>query len=253
VRSVGQGNLGGRTGTWRRSRPKTSAAGRPTDAQVTGAIRERDESGLHTAQLTDAQVTGAIRDRDESGLHTAQLTDAQVMEAIGERDESGLRAAVAKYGGLVHGRALQILRQPMLAEEVAQDTFMSLWLKPGRFDPNRGTLPAFLVAVARNKAIDVVRHEQVIRSKESLAARTARWLEPSIPADPGEKEDGIGLRSSLSRLPRLKREAVFLAYFRGLTYREVSRILGVPEGTAKTRIRDALISLRSSMVEEWRP
>jgi RNA polymerase sigma-70 factor (ECF subfamily) len=169
------------------------------------------------------------------------------MRAICEGDESGLRAAVAKYGALVHGIALQILRHPMLAEEVAQDTFVMLWRKPGSYNSSRGSLKSFLTAVARNKAIDVVRREQTIREKESLVAETTRWLETALPTDPSEGLDGISIRTALNNLPRSKKEALFLAYFRGLTYREVSEVLDIPEGTVKTRIRDALIRLRSSM------
>jgi RNA polymerase sigma-70 factor, ECF subfamily len=173
-------------------------------------------------------------------------SDASLVRAISEGDEGGLRAAVARYGAFVQGAALQILRQPMLAEEVAQDTFVMLWRKPGSYNPQRGSLKAFLIAVARNKAIDVVRHEQVIQRKESLAAEATRWLDTAVPTEPSDGEDGIAIRTALKSLPRSKREALFLAYFRGLTYREVSEVLDIPEGTAKTRIRDALIHLRSS-------
>jgi RNA polymerase sigma-70 factor, ECF subfamily len=174
-------------------------------------------------------------------------TDALLLRAMCEGDESGLRAAVAKYGASVHGIALQILRHPMLAEEVTQDTFVMLWQKPGSYDPRRGGLKAFLTGVARNKAIDVVRREQAIRKKESLVAETTSWLETAMSTDPSDGLDGIRVRTALNNLPRLKREALFLAYFWGLTYREVSEVLDIPEGTAKTRIRDALIRLGSML------
>jgi RNA polymerase sigma-70 factor, ECF subfamily len=173
--------------------------------------------------------------------------EALLVGAICDGDEVGLRVAVAKYGAVVYGMALQILRDRMLAEEVAQDTFMMLWRKPKSYSPHRGSLKTFLTAVARNKAIDVVRHEQVIRDKESLAAETTGWLQTATPTMPTDSVDGIAVRTALKGLPRSKREALFLAYFGGLTYREVSEVLDVPEGTAKTRIRDALIHLRSSM------
>ena len=189
---------------------------------------------------------GRARNR-EVEASTVGREDASLMRAINEGDESGLRAVVARYGASVHGAALHILRNPMLAEEVAQDTFVLLWAKPGSYNPDRGTLKVFLTTVARNKAIDVVRHEQVIRDKESLVAEATGWLEKPIPTMPTDSVDRITIRTALKSLPRSKREAIFLAYFSGLTYREVSEVLHVPEGTAKTRIRDALIYLRSSM------
>jgi RNA polymerase sigma-70 factor, ECF subfamily len=194
----------------------------------------------------DGEAIARRSRRKTSAIGTG--TDALLVRAICEGDESGLRAAFAKYGAYVHGIALQISRHPMLAEEVAQDTFVMLWRKPGSYNPHRGSLKAFLTAVARNKAIDVVRREQAIREKESLVAETTSWLETAMPTDPSDGVDGIRIRTALSSLPRLKKEALFLAYFRGLTYREVSEVLDIPEGTAKTRIRDALIRLRSSML-----
>lgn len=198
-----------------------------------------------TGRAGDGEAIARRSRRKTSAIGTG--TDTLLVRAICEGDEGGLRAAIAKYGAHVHGTALQISRHPMLAEEVAQDTFVMLWRKPGSYNPHRGSLKAFLTAVARNKAIDAVRREQASRKKESLVAETKNWLETTMPTDPNDGLDEIGIRTALNRLPRLKKEALFLAYLRGLTYREVSEVLDIPEGTAKTRIRDALLRLRSSM------
>lgn len=179
----------------------------------------------------------------------AAHTDAQVLRAISEGDEGGLRAAVAEYGGFVNGMALLILRQPKLAEQVAHDTFVMLWRKPESFKRHGGSLKAFLTEEARNKAIDLVRHEQIIGAEESLPAETPKWLETSLPTDTSRHgEDGIKIRTALNSLHRSEKEALFLAHFRGLNYREVSDVLEVPEETVKTRIQDALSILRSSML-----
>ena len=175
-------------------------------------------------------------------------TDAQVLTAICEGDESGLRAAVAEYGDFVYGMALLILRQPKIAEEVAQDTFVVLWRKAQSFSRRSGKLKSILTEIARNKAIELTRREQGIPVKESVAAETARWLETSPPtATSSHGDDGIKTRTALNGLPRLEKEVLFLAYFRGLTYREISDVLEVPEGTAKTRIRDALDTLSTAV------
>jgi RNA polymerase sigma-70 factor, ECF subfamily len=174
------------------------------------------------------------------------LTDAQVLKAIREGDESGLRSAVAEYGGIVHGVALGILRQAKLAEEVAHDTFVLLWGRPESFDRRGGSLRAHLIEVARSKAIDLVRREQTFRAEESVSTETPRWLETSLSTDASSHgEDGIKIRTALNGLHRSKKQALFLAYFRGLTYREISEILDIREEEAKTRISDALMTLRS--------
>jgi RNA polymerase sigma-70 factor, ECF subfamily len=192
---------------------------------------------------------GSVRRRRPKTSAGGTLSDAQVLKAISEGDEGGLRSAVAEYGDFVHGMALLILRKPKLAEQVAHDTFVMLWRKPESFNSRGGSLKSFLTEVARNKAIDLVRHEQIVRAEESLPAETPRWLETSLPTDTSRHgEDGIKIRTALNGLHRSKKEALFFAYFRGLTYREISEVLDIQEEKAKTNIRDALISLRSSML-----
>jgi len=95
-------------------------------------------------------VAGAgSRTSPEPGIRD---TDERVLRALLDADERALRALIETYGRFVYGKALQILAEPSLAEEVAQDVFLALWLDPHRFDPERGSLKTFLVVVARHKA-----------------------------------------------------------------------------------------------------
>lgn len=175
--------------------------------------------------------------------------DVGLAERLLQRDEKALREAIAMYGRVVYGLARRVLAEPSLAEEAAQDTFLALWRRPGAFNPERGSLQAFLLGVARNKAIDLVRREESVRR-----AKDALMSEPE-PGD-GAAEDEIGIeereevRAALARLSPLQREAIVLAYFGGRTYREVALELGIPEGTAKTRLRDGLIKLRELMAPQ---
>jgi RNA polymerase sigma-70 factor (ECF subfamily) len=167
--------------------------------------------------------------------------DVALAEGLLARDEEALRQVIAEHGPAVLGIARRVLADSSLAEEVAQDTFVALWRRPGAFDPERGSLHAFLVGMARNKAIDLVRREQVRRrAAEELLAQPAP---DSIPDPSGVVETG-DLTASLNHLPPPQREAIVLAYFGGRTYREVAQELGIPEGTAKTRLRDGLKRLR---------
>lgn len=137
----------------------------------------------------------------------------------------------------------------MLAQEVVQDTFLALWRRPGSFDPQRGPLRTFLLGVARNKAVDLVRKEESLRrTKEALAMEADASL--SNPETAGEMvaaEERATIKQALQGLPPLQREAIVLAYFGGRTYREVAGELGIPEGTAKTRLRDGLLNLRKQL------
>jgi len=176
-------------------------------------------------------------------------SDTLLVQSLMARDEDALRTAIDTYGRLVFGVASRILGEASLAEEVAQDTFVALWRRPGAFDPARGSLQSFLAGVARNKAVDVVRREESLRrTKESLKAEfettAGEVTDPSASADIEERDAVAG---ALAKLSSLQREAIVLAYFGGRTYREVATELGIPEGTAKTRLRDGLIRLRELM------
>jgi RNA polymerase sigma-70 factor (ECF subfamily) len=169
--------------------------------------------------------------------------DLELARRLLERDESALRRAIDIYGEAVYGMARRVLLDQALAEEVAQDTFLALWRRPGAFDASRGSLQAFLAGIARNKAIDAVRKEESARrSKDALIAAAE---EPSANASEDEYvEERHEMLAALRELSDVQREAIVLAYFGGRTYREVADELGIPEGTAKTRLRDGLTRLR---------
>ena len=176
-------------------------------------------------------------------------SDTLLVHMLMARDEDALRTAIDTYGRLVFGVASRILGEASLAEEVAQDTFVALWRRPGAFDPSRGSLQSFLAGVARNKAVDVVRREESLRrTKDSLLAEVEAIVsEGTDTGASAEIEDRDAVVAALGKLSPVQREAIVLAYFGGRTYREVAAELGIPEGTAKTRLRDGLIRLRELM------
>jgi RNA polymerase sigma-70 factor (ECF subfamily) len=175
--------------------------------------------------------------------------DARLAQRLAERDQSALREAISAYGRIVHGLARRILAEASLAEEVAQDTFLALWRRPGAFDPERGTLQSFLLGVARNKAIDLVRREESLRrTRDALMSEVETSSSDAQTDEPlSAVEEREHVKTALEQLSPLQREAIILAYFGGRTYREVAVELGIPEGTAKTRLRDGLIKLRELM------
>ena len=170
--------------------------------------------------------------------------DPQILREIAARREVGLRNALSVHGPSVYGMARRIIRDPSTAEEVTQDTFFVLWNEWERVDLAKGTLRSFLVGVARYKAIDRV------RANEARKRATERDR-------PDRSEDAwashetvlqrIDLAPALKRLTKVQAQALTLAYFGGRTYREVAQELGIPEGTAKTRLRDALQALRRDL------
>jgi RNA polymerase sigma factor (sigma-70 family) len=176
----------------------------------------------------------AMRDRD----------DHRFVDRLAERDETALREVVEVHGAMVLGLARRILGDAALAEEVAQDTFLALWRRPGSFDPAKGSLQGFLMGVARNKAVDVVRKEErFARTRSALLAEAPMRSVVSGESEHIDSRDEVG--SALAELPEPQKEALVLAYYGGRTYREVAAELGIPEGTAKSRLRQGLAALRS--------
>jgi RNA polymerase sigma factor (sigma-70 family) len=179
------------------------------------------------------------------GLVMEKQTEASVAERLMARDESALRELIDRYGSIVLGVARRIVAEPSYAEEVAQDAFVALWRRPGSFDPARGSLQSFLVGIARNKAVDLVRREESMRRRtEDLLAEAATGPATTTM---DRVHDVTDIQRAMSLLPEVQRQAISLAYFGGRTYREVAAELDIPEGTAKTRLRDGLLRLRQAM------
>ena len=172
-------------------------------------------------------------------------SDAVLIAGLLRHEEAALRALIDACGAPVYARALHILQDPALAEEVAQDTLLILWWRRELFDSSKGTIRSMLMGTARYKAIDRVRQEETIRSKQSLLADASSVFE--MPSRDTQVGDAMVVRSAISSLPAAKREVIFLAFYKGLTYREVAEVLDLPEGTVKTRIRDSLIRLRAAI------
>ena len=159
-----------------------------------------------------------------------------VRDRLVARDPSALSDLYDQFGSYVFGLAARVIGDRHAAEDVTQEVFLSLWERPEAFEPARGRLRTFLGTLAHRRAVDVVRREEARRRR---AAREAATATP-IP-DVGELAMAIvsaeQVRAEVNRLPSEQRAAIELAYFGGRTYRQVAEELGIPEGTAKSRMR----------------
>ncbi|HEU4657168.1 MAG TPA: sigma-70 family RNA polymerase sigma factor [Capillimicrobium sp.] len=156
-----------------------------------------------------------------------------------------------EHGRSVYAAALRILRNPTQAQDVTQDVFLRLWRNPAAFDPRRGEIGAYLRLMARSRALDVLREGQAAgRASDRLkgAVATAEPRRDERPHAATElRGDRADVRAALRSLPPAQREALVLAYWGGLTADEVARRIGVPLGTAKSRIRLGLEKLRAEI------
>ncbi|MFD7709984.1 RNA polymerase sigma factor [Streptomyces sp. NPDC059786] len=178
--------------------------------------------------------------------------DAEVHRRLVYGDETALAEVYTAYGGLVRGVAVRVTRSPVAAEDVAQEVFAQLWSRPYAFDADRGSLRTWLSMLAHRRAVDWVRSEARHR-KDARADDTALHAIPEPGPGPDEtlvdRERSLMLHTALSELPQQQREVVHLAYFAGRTYRQAAVELGIPEGTAKTRLRSALRKLADSLTD----
>lgn len=168
--------------------------------------------------------------------------------AAGRGDELAFQTFYNETSALVFGTVLKVVRDPAMAEEVAQEVFVELWRLAPRFDATKAAAGTWAVTVAHRRAIDRVRSEQARRDREARDVLSDRPAEfDSVSEQVGDDLDRERARKALDVLTEHQREAITLAYYGGHTYCEVAVLLGIPEGTAKTRLRDGLIRLRDHM------
>lgn len=164
------------------------------------------------------------------------------MRQVVLRDDRALESLYERYSGTVYAAALSILRDPLEAEEVVQDTFVYLWTRARDYDPARGSPGAWMVMLARSRALDRLR-ARTHRDQHTPSPAEAQTLaEP--PPTPFEQAHQAALRSrvsaELATLPPEQRHALELAFHEGLSHSEISARTGDPLGTVKTRIRRGL-------------
>lgn len=168
-------------------------------------------------------------------------------------DPTQFAAAYAQHGRGVYGAAYRIVQNPALAQDVAQDVFLRVWRDPKKFDARRGELGSYLRLMARSRALDLWREGQA-------AGRATDRMKTAVAQEPPREEDrpdarvarddtAQAVRAAVGELPDTQREALVLAYWGGMTADEVARHVGVPLGTAKSRIRLGLTKLRDRIDE----
>jgi RNA polymerase sigma-70 factor (ECF subfamily) len=168
------------------------------------------------------------------------------MVARGDQEAfSRLYDAVA---GPVLGLVRGVLRDPAQSEEVAQEVLVEVWRTAARFRPDRGSAMTWVLTLAHRRAVDRVRAAQATTDREhraALLAQTPAFDEVTEQVEARLEREQV--RRCIRTLTELQRQSVTLAYYRGLTYREVAELLSLPLGTVKTRLRDGLIRLRDCL------
>lgn len=186
---------------------------------------------------------------DREGLLGHTPEDEVLIRDLAADPKIALGAIYDRYGALVYGLARTILTSPDEAEDVTQETFLGLYNNYRHYDPARGSLPTFLVAMARSRALDR------LRARSRRSALLNRWHDAvvlaSVASDPHTQtsleQTRQRVRDALAALPTEQGRVLNLAYYKGLTQVEISTHLGVPLGTVKSWMRRGLFALRDTL------
>ena len=182
------------------------------------------------------------------------VSDDALLAGLATRDAEAATAFVARFQRRVYGLAFTMMGDSRAAEDVAQEAFVRAWRHAGAFDARRGSVVTWLLTITRNLAIDSMR----VRRPVAIDPDTVFDL-PIVATEAGpeqraaQQEDAARLHAALAQLPEDQRRAIVLAGLLGHSAREVGEMEGIPLGTAKTRIRTALLRLRSALVSEDTP
>lgn len=180
-------------------------------------------------------------------------SDAALMRAFAAREPAAADELYGRFASRVYGLGVVMLGSDAAAQDLVQDTFVKLWRNAERYDPTRGKLETWVLLVARSLAIDALRR-RVLDSR--VIERAGVPSEASDDPGPEERAESADLsaraRRAMTALTDGQRAALQLAYFGGKTSTEVAELEGIPVGTAKTRIRTALLKLRDQLEDQQR-
>ncbi|MFG2616271.1 ECF RNA polymerase sigma factor SigK [Streptomyces sp. NPDC048507] len=171
-----------------------------------------------------------------------------LMERVSRGDEEAFAALYDVIAGPVHGIVVKVLRDRAQSEEVTQEVLIEVWRQAPRYRPDKGTVMTWVLTVAHRRAVDRVRSARAATARElDTAAREHTRPYDEVSEQVEIRLEGEQVRRCVRGLTELQRQAVDLAYYGGLTYREVAEALDTPLPTVKTRLRDGLIRLRDCM------
>jgi RNA polymerase sigma-70 factor, ECF subfamily len=171
-------------------------------------------------------------------------SEPELLGRAGRGDADALEALYRRHGPRAMGVALRVLRVRSDAEEVLQETFVEVWRRAREYTPSRGTVEAWLLTIARTRAIDRLRSRAARGRMAEAKGAEPPEPGPSLPdALAVAAQDAGRVQAALAELPKDQRVALELAYWEGLSQTEIAERTGQPLGTVKTRVRLALLKL----------
>ena len=180
-------------------------------------------------------------------VNTSDEDEFALIQGVVRGDQKAFLTLYDRHAARVHALALRMLREPMMAEEVTQDTFIKLWSRARMYLPGRGSFSVWLLTIARRTALDRLRLEKRRPLLSDSNDPDDMW--PSLPDTSQDADEARwkSLHFAVRALPHDQQQVIELAYYQGLSQSEIAEELGWPLGTVKTRLRAAMHALR----QEW--
>jgi RNA polymerase sigma factor (sigma-70 family) len=184
----------------------------------------------------------------ESHVARGDISDEALLAGMAVGEQAAAVAFVRRYQKRVFGLAYSMVGDPGVAEDVAQEAMIRVWRHAPVFDPRRGSVASWVLTITRNLAIDALRLRRAVPTDPDDFAASAMLSNEHNPEDAASRGDvRATVRTALAALPAEQRQAIVLASVYGRTALEISESEGIPLGTAKTRIRTALMRLRAAI------
>jgi RNA polymerase sigma factor (sigma-70 family) len=174
-------------------------------------------------------------------------SESELVAQLLQQDEKSFGYLYDNYSGALFGIISQVIPDKEIASDVLQEVFVNIWRKIGSYDATKGRLFTWMLNVARNAAIDKIRSKGYQDGLRNLPLQQ----DVNVPGQQvAPRTDDFGLRKMVSRLKDEQKVLVELSYFQGYTHEEIAKTLSIPLGTVKTRIRSALIQLRTQIEDK---
>ena len=188
-------------------------------------------------------------------LDYTQIDDPALLRLIADGQTKALDELYSRYGRLVYTVAFRVIGEQASAEEITLDVFSKVWQKADTYRSERGNVRVWIASMARNRAIDVLRRKNVqLNVQQKFWAEKMVSLPNSIERSPESTVDLLMRKEritvAINQLTEEQRQVLALAYFRGYTQSEIAKLLDLPLGTVKTRIRSGMQMLRRLLKEE---
>ena len=179
------------------------------------------------------------------------LADEEVMQLVQRGDPRAFELLYDRHGGAAYSLAYRIVGKQAAAEDVVQESLLSIWRSRRRYDPTRGSVRTWILGIVHNRAVDGLRRSSVHeRRRESLDVVEERFeARERTDVEVARREEARSVRGALETLPTEQRQTIELAYFGGFTQTQIAELMDEPVGTVKGRMRLGLDKMRRELVE----